>query len=49
VIPVTTAEYPLPAPRPADSRLDNAKVETAFGVRLPDWHDALRLCLEEGV
>jgi len=48
VIPVTTAEYPLPAPRPADSRLDNAKVETAFGVRLPDWHDALRLCLEEG-
>jgi dTDP-4-dehydrorhamnose reductase len=48
VIPVTTAEYPLPAPRPADSRLDNGKVETAFGVRLPDWHDALRLCLEEG-
>ena len=48
VIPVATAEYPLPAPRPPDSRLDNAKVETTFGVRLPDWHDALRLCLEEG-
>jgi len=47
VIPVTTEEYPLPAPRPADSRLDNAKLEAAFGVRLPDWHDALRLCLEE--
>lgn len=47
VIPVTTAEYPLPAPRPVDSRLDNAKVEAAFGVRLPDWHDALRLCLED--
>lgn len=47
VIPVPTAEYPLPAPRPADSRLDNAKVEAAFGVRLPDWRDALRLCLEE--
>ena len=48
VIPVPTAEYPLPAPRPPDSRLDNAKVEATFGVRLPDWHDALRLCLEEG-
>jgi dTDP-4-dehydrorhamnose reductase len=48
VIPVTTAEYPLPAPRPMDSRLDNAKVEATFGVRLPDWHDALRLCLEDG-
>ena len=47
VIPVTTADYPLPAPRPADSRLDNFKLEAAFGVRLPDWHDALRLCLEE--
>jgi dTDP-4-dehydrorhamnose reductase len=47
VIPVTTADYPLPAPRPADSRLDNAKLEAVFGVRLPDWHDALRLCLEE--
>jgi dTDP-4-dehydrorhamnose reductase len=48
VIPVTTAEYPLPAPRPADSRLDNAKLEAAFSVQLPDWRDALRLCLEEG-
>jgi dTDP-4-dehydrorhamnose reductase len=47
VIPVPTAEYPLPAPRPADSRLDNAKIEATFGVRLPDWHDALRLCLED--
>jgi dTDP-4-dehydrorhamnose reductase len=47
VIPVPTTEYPLPAPRPADSRLDNAKLEAAFGVRLPDWHNALRLCLEE--
>jgi len=47
VIPVSTAEYPLPAPRPADSRLDNAKLEEVFGLRLPDWHDALRLCLEE--
>ena len=48
VIPVATADYPLPAPRPADSRLDNGKAEATFGVRLPGWHDALRLCLEEG-
>ena len=24
------------------------RIEAAFGVRLPDWHDALRLCLEDG-
>ena len=47
VTPITTADYPLPAPRPADSRLDNGKLEATFGVCLPDWEQALRQCLEE--
>ncbi|WP_342788616.1 dTDP-4-dehydrorhamnose reductase [Rhabdaerophilum calidifontis] len=46
VLPVTTAEYPLPAPRPADSRLDCRRIARAFGVRLPDWRDALARCLD---
>lgn len=47
VSPIDTAEYPLPAPRPMDSRLDNGRLEAVFGLRLPDWREALSLCLEE--
>jgi dTDP-4-dehydrorhamnose reductase len=34
---ITTADYPTPAKRPANSRLDSSKLEQAHGVRLPDW------------
>lgn len=34
---ITTTEYPTPARRPANSRLDCAKLCTTFGVTLPDW------------
>jgi dTDP-4-dehydrorhamnose reductase len=37
VIPVTTAEYPTPAQRPAYSVLSNSLLHQSFGVRLPDW------------
>ncbi|GAA0553855.1 dTDP-4-dehydrorhamnose reductase [Rhizomicrobium palustre] len=35
--PITTAEYPTAARRPANSRLDTSKFSTAFGLSLPDW------------
>jgi dTDP-4-dehydrorhamnose reductase len=35
--PITTNEYPLPAKRPANSRLDCSKLTSAFGLQLPDW------------
>ena len=41
VEPITTAQWPTPAKRPADSRLDCGKLETVFGVRLPDWRPSL--------
>jgi dTDP-4-dehydrorhamnose reductase len=41
VEPITTADWPTPAQRPADSRLDNAKLGQTFGVTLPPWRDSL--------
>lgn len=38
---ITTADYPTPASRPAWSVLDNAKLAATFGIRLPDWREAL--------
>lgn len=45
--PITTAEYPTPAKRPAFSLLDNKKISNAFNISLPDWKQALELCLQE--
>ncbi len=45
VLPISTAEYPLPARRPAYGVLGNARFEAAFGVQLPDWRDDLSACL----
>lgn len=42
---IGTAEYPTVARRPANSVLCNDKLEKTFGVRLPNWEDALALCL----
>ena len=38
---IATADWPTPAQRPADSRLDNAKLAETFGVTLPPWRDSL--------
>jgi len=46
--PITTAEYPLPAPRPAWSVLDCSRVQHTFGIMLPGWRDALIECLAAG-
>lgn len=41
VRPITTAEYPTPAARPANSRLDCGLIERVHGVALPDWRASL--------
>lgn len=43
---IASAEYPTPTKRPAYSVMSCAKLERTFGLRLPDWHDALRLVRE---
>jgi dTDP-4-dehydrorhamnose reductase len=45
--PITTAEYPLPAKRPAYSGMSSAKLGRVFGLALPDWKDALALCMQD--
>lgn len=43
---ITTADYPTPAKRPANSRLDCSKLETIFSVKLPDWETSTATCVK---
>lgn len=45
IAPIATAEYPLPAKRPANSRLDCHKLAADYGIVAPEWQQALRLCM----
>jgi len=47
VRPITTAEYPTPARRPANSRLDCGKIEAALAWRRRPWRDSLAECMTE--
>lgn len=47
VEPITTAEYPTPARRPADSRLDCAKIAADFGISLRPWQEAVEAIVAE--
>ena len=44
---ITTAEWPTPARRPPDSRLECGKLAATFGVRLPDWRTSLARTVDE--
>ncbi len=46
VVPIPTTDYPTPAARPLNSRLDCRKLAAAHGVTLPDWRDGLERCLD---
>ena len=39
---ISTADYPTPAARPANSGLDNTKLKQTFGIELPTWQQALQ-------
>jgi dTDP-4-dehydrorhamnose reductase len=44
--PIATADWPTPARRPPDSRLDCGKLDRVFGVRLPEWRVGLSRVVE---
>lgn len=43
---ITTAEYPTPARRPADSRLDCGRIGRVHGIHPADWRQSLSHCLD---
>jgi dTDP-4-dehydrorhamnose reductase len=45
VVPITTAQYPTRARRPANSCLDCTKLERTFAVQLPHWRQGLSACI----
>jgi dTDP-4-dehydrorhamnose reductase len=47
VDPITSAQFPTPAARPINSRLDSSKLERTYGVALPHWRVGLDACLDE--
>lgn len=44
---ISSTEYPTPAKRPQNSRLNLNKIETKFGVIMPTWESQLSLTIEE--
>ncbi|HYD99656.1 MAG TPA: sugar nucleotide-binding protein, partial [Alphaproteobacteria bacterium] len=46
VKPITTAEYPTPARRPANSVLACGRIGDAFGIAPRPWREGLREALE---
>lgn len=45
ILPISTEEYPVPAPRPANSRLETNKLQQTFDLRLPPWQDGVQAAL----
>jgi dTDP-4-dehydrorhamnose reductase len=45
--PIPTSDYPTPATRPLNSRLDVSKLEQALSIQLPDWKSQLDQTLSE--
>ncbi len=43
---ITTADYPTPAVRPANSTLNNRKLKQTFNVSLPNWEQGLQQVMQ---
>lgn len=47
VLPIQTKDYPTPAKRPHNSRLDMQKISNVFGLLMPDWRDGVDHILDQ--
>ena len=47
--PIASADYPTPARRPLNSRLDCRRLQAAFGLQLPPWQHGVTRMLHEAL
>jgi dTDP-4-dehydrorhamnose reductase len=47
LVPIPTSEYPTPARRPANSRLDCSRLRQVFGVTMPPWQQSAAAVVSE--
>ena len=47
IVAVPSSAFPLPAPRPNNSRLDTSKLQKSFDLRLPEWQTGVTRMLTE--
>ncbi len=47
LIAIPSTDYPVPAKRPLNSRLDTSKLEQTFGLSLPNWRSGVLRVLDE--
>ena len=47
VCPIPTEQYPTPARRPLNSRLNNQKIQKIFDLHLPDWRQGVKRTIAE--
>lgn len=47
LLPIASSEYPTPARRPLNSRLDCSRLQRAWNIQLPAWQTALADCLRD--
>jgi dTDP-4-dehydrorhamnose reductase len=47
VTPISTKDYPTPAQRPLNSRMDCTTTKRAFGIERPGWVTGLKTILED--
>jgi len=47
VLPIATEDYPLPAARPKNSKMDSSSLTARFGMTVPEWKHAMELCIDE--
>src|SRR5262249_55845377 len=46
--PIASSDYPRSAARPRNSRLAGERLRERFGIALPEWRQALVLCMQDG-
>ena len=47
VADIPSSDYPTPAQRPLNSRMDNSATDATFGIARPDWREGLREILQD--